>query len=66
MVAKLADGPTLAYASMRKSLAFGASHSLPESLEFEATQMARTGSSADHLAAVQSFVRKEKPNFTGQ
>lgn len=66
VAAKLADGPTLAYASMRKSLAFGASHSLPESLEFEATQMARTGSTADHLAAVQSFVRKEKPNFTGQ
>lgn len=63
---RMASGPTLAYGAMRQSIAFGASHSLAETLEFEATQMARTGASADHLAAVKSFVSKEKPNFDGR
>lgn len=63
---RMAAGPTLAYAAMRQSVAYGASHSLAETLEFEADQMARTGASADHRAAVEAFVSKEKPNFTGR
>jgi 2-(1,2-epoxy-1,2-dihydrophenyl)acetyl-CoA isomerase len=62
----LADGPTLALASIKRSLAFSATHDLPSSLEHEAQKMALTGASADHLVAVQAFLAKEKPTFTGR
>ncbi|MBW8173832.1 enoyl-CoA hydratase/isomerase family protein [Ornithinimicrobium sp. Arc0846-15] len=63
---QLAQGPTLAYGSMRQALAFASGASISDALEFEATMMNRTGSSADHKIAVQAFLAKEKPNFTGQ
>lgn len=63
---QLAQGPTLAYASMRQSVSYAATHSLAESLDFEAKMMARTGMSADHDAAVAAFLAKQKPTFTGQ
>jgi 2-(1,2-epoxy-1,2-dihydrophenyl)acetyl-CoA isomerase len=62
----LADGPTLAYASIKRSLAYSATHDLPSSLEQEGQKMALTGRSADHLAAVKSFLAKEKPVFQGR
>lgn len=62
----LADGPTLAYASIKRSLAFSASNDLPTSLDQEAQKMALTGKSADHLVAVKAFLAKEKPSFTGR
>lgn len=63
---KLADGPTLAYASIKRSLAYSAAHDLPSSLEQEAQKMALTGASSDHLAAVEAFLAKEKPRFEGR
>lgn len=63
---KLADGPTLAFASIKRSLAYSASHDLPASLEQEAQKMALTGASSDHLAAVAAFLAKEKPRFEGR
>ncbi|MGA8987827.1 enoyl-CoA hydratase-related protein [Aeromicrobium sp.] len=62
----LADGPTLALASIKRALAFSATHDLPSSLEHEGQKMGITGASADHLAAVQAFLAKEKPSFTGR
>ncbi|MBA2738892.1 MAG: enoyl-CoA hydratase/isomerase family protein [Nocardioidaceae bacterium] len=62
----LAAGPTLAYAGIRASLAYAASHPLDESLAFEATQMARTGGSQDHRDAVDAFVAKQRPEFRGR
>jgi 2-(1,2-epoxy-1,2-dihydrophenyl)acetyl-CoA isomerase len=62
----LADGPTLALASIKRALAFSATNGLPASLEHEAQKMALTGASADHLVAVQAFLAKEKPVFNGQ
>jgi len=62
----LAAGPTLAYGSIRRSLAFSAGHPLSESLAQEADQMARTGASQDHAAAVVAFLAKEKPAFQGR
>ncbi len=62
----LATGPTLAYAGIRQALAYSASHSLAESLAFEATQMARTGGSQDHLDAVDAFMAKQPPRFRGR
>ena len=52
----LADGPTLAYASIKRSLAFSATNDLPASLDQEAQKMALTGASEDHLAAVKAFL----------
>ena len=66
LAATLASGPTLAYASVKESVAFSASHPLGESLDFESRMMARTGASADHRNAVASFVAKEKPTFEGR
>jgi 2-(1,2-epoxy-1,2-dihydrophenyl)acetyl-CoA isomerase len=61
----LAVGPTLAYGSIRRSIAFSAGHPLSESLAQEADQMAVTGSSQDHAAAVAAFIAKAKPTFRG-
>jgi 2-(1,2-epoxy-1,2-dihydrophenyl)acetyl-CoA isomerase len=63
---KLAAGPTLAYASVKASVAYAATHPLSDALAFESRMMARTGSSADHRNAVESFIAKEKPTFEGQ
>jgi 2-(1,2-epoxy-1,2-dihydrophenyl)acetyl-CoA isomerase len=62
----LAAGPTLAYGSIRRSVAFSAGHPLSESLAQEADQMALTGGSQDHAAAVEAFIAKEKPAFRGR
>ena len=61
----LAAGPTLAYGSIRRAIAFSAGHPLSESLAEEADQMAVTGSSQDHAAAVAAFIAKAKPTFRG-
>jgi 2-(1,2-epoxy-1,2-dihydrophenyl)acetyl-CoA isomerase len=63
---ELATGPTLAYGAIRRSVAFSAGHSLSESLAQEAEQMALTGASQDHAAAVAAFIAKEKPTFEGR
>lgn len=60
---RLAAGPTLAYAAIRRSVHFAATHDLPESLAFEAQMMAATGASEDHRDAVDAFVAKRRPTF---
>jgi 2-(1,2-epoxy-1,2-dihydrophenyl)acetyl-CoA isomerase len=62
----LASGPTLAYGSIRRSVAYSAGHPLSESLAQEADQMAVTGASQDHGAAVAAFLAKAKPAFEGR
>lgn len=62
----LAAGPTLAYASIKRVLAYSATHDLPESLANEAQKMALTGSSVDHRNAVDAFIAKSKPVFEGR
>jgi 2-(1,2-epoxy-1,2-dihydrophenyl)acetyl-CoA isomerase len=66
LAATLAAGPTLAYASIKASLLHAQTHSLPEALAFEAEKMALTGVSEDHRGAVDAFVAKQKPTFTGR
>ncbi|MGW2690432.1 2-cyclohexenylcarbonyl CoA isomerase [Streptomyces sp. NPDC001296] len=63
---ELAEGPTLAYAALKESLAYGLSHSLDEALEKEDELQARAGASQDHRIAVQAFVNKEKPVYLGR
>jgi 2-(1,2-epoxy-1,2-dihydrophenyl)acetyl-CoA isomerase len=62
---RLAKGPTLAYAAIRRALAFSAGHALPESLEVEYEGMQRTGGSRDHRDAVTAFLAKQAPVFSG-
>ena len=62
----LASGPTLAYGSIRRSIAYSAGHPLSESLAQEAEQMALTGASQDHAAAVAAFLAKEEPVYHGR
>ncbi|WP_112244200.1 enoyl-CoA hydratase/isomerase family protein [Kribbella monticola] len=66
LAAKLANGPTVAYGAVRQSLAYSATHSLAESLAFEAAKMELTGDTEDHKNAVASFVAKQKPSFHGR
>lgn len=66
IAARLAAGPTLAFAAIKESVRCAASHSLEESLAFESRLMARTGGSEDHRSAVASFVAKQKPTFEGR
>lgn len=66
LAAELAAGPTLAYASIKRALAFSATHDLVSSLQHEDQKMSLTAASSDHLAAVQAFLSKEKPVFNGR
>ncbi len=66
MAARLAAGPTVAYASIRQSVAYSAGHDLADSLAEESRMMQRTGATADHGAAVDAFVAKQKPVFEGR
>ncbi|MFD8738043.1 enoyl-CoA hydratase/isomerase family protein [Streptomyces sp. NPDC059618] len=62
----LASGPTLAYAALKQSVAFGLTHSLEETLEKEDELQGLAGASEDHTIAVQAFVNKEKPKYLGR
>ena len=62
----LADGPTLAYGSIRRAVATNAGQDLDAALAYEAELMTLTGASADHRAAVDAFLAKEKPVFEGR
>jgi 2-(1,2-epoxy-1,2-dihydrophenyl)acetyl-CoA isomerase len=63
---KLAEGPTAAYAAIKESLAYGATHSLAETLEKEAELQIRSGGTEDHTIAVEAFVAKETPRYVGR
>ena len=65
LAARLAAGPTAAYAAIKESIAFAATSTLDESLAKEAELQERTGATADHSVAVAAFVAKQKPTFTG-
>ncbi|MHA6762739.1 enoyl-CoA hydratase-related protein [Streptacidiphilus sp. PAMC 29251] len=62
----LAAGPTVAYGAIKESLAYGASHSLLETLEQEDVLQTRAGAAEDHWIAVQAFLAKQKPVYLGR
>ena len=66
LAGRLAQGPTLAYAAIRRSVEFSATHALPESLAHEAEMMTFTGGTQDHRDAVDAFVAKRRPEFHGR
>jgi 2-(1,2-epoxy-1,2-dihydrophenyl)acetyl-CoA isomerase len=64
--ARLAAGPTLAYAAIKESILYGATHRLSESLEKEADLQSRLGLTQDHRAATLAFVNKQAPAYQGR
>ena len=66
MAARLASGPTQAYAAIKQSLQYSSSHGLGESLEKEADLQERLGASEDHQAATLAFLNKQTPVYQGR
>jgi len=62
---RLAAGPTAAYAGIKQALAVAATADLNAALETEADVQARCGGTDDHRAAVEAFLAKQAPTFTG-
>lgn len=61
-----ATGPTRAYGAIRKAIRFGASHTLTETLDYEAELQSALGQSSDHVEAVRAFLEKREPRFEGK
>jgi 2-(1,2-epoxy-1,2-dihydrophenyl)acetyl-CoA isomerase len=66
LAARLAAGPTTAYAAIKESIEFAATSSLEDALAKEAELQARCGATDDHRNATAAFVAKQKPVFTGR
>ena len=66
LAARLAAGPTTAYACIKASVAYGLSSTLSEALAKEDELQATAGATADHAAAVTSFLSKQQPTFSGR
>lgn len=62
----LASGPTVAYAAIKESMAYGAGHTLSETLDKEDELQSRAGASEDHGIAVQAFLDKTRPKYLGR
>lgn len=63
---RLAAGPTAAYVEIKRALAFGAVSPLDAVLAAEGEAQARLGLTADHQDAVEAFLGKRRPTFTGR
>jgi len=66
LATRLAAGPTVAYAALKASLRVSATGTLEQSLAEEDRQQTRVGDSADHAAAVRSFLAKQPAVFEGR
>ncbi|KZD22120.1 enoyl-CoA hydratase [Tardiphaga robiniae] len=61
----LAQGPTLALRYMKDNLDEALAFDFATARDHEAERLIRTTMTADHREAVQAFIEKRKPNFTG-
>lgn len=66
LAARLAAGPTRAFAEMKVAITLGAVSSLAATLEHEAAAQRRLGTTEDHRNAVEKFLDKQKPSFHGR
>jgi 2-(1,2-epoxy-1,2-dihydrophenyl)acetyl-CoA isomerase len=66
LAARMAAGPTTAYAKIKEALLAGAGGTLEAALAVEARTQAEAGATADHTEAVDAFVAKRTPAFTGR
>jgi 2-(1,2-epoxy-1,2-dihydrophenyl)acetyl-CoA isomerase len=62
---RLAAGPTKAFAALKVALWYSASAQLTDVLQLEGELQKRLASTADHQGAVQAFLEKRRPDFTG-
>ncbi|MEY4237754.1 MAG: hypothetical protein RL339_355 [Pseudomonadota bacterium] len=66
LATRLANGPTVAYATMRKNILVALENSYSEQLLAEAEGQRIAGSSADAMEGGLAFMEKRKPNFQGK
>jgi 2-(1,2-epoxy-1,2-dihydrophenyl)acetyl-CoA isomerase len=66
LAGRLAGGPTAAYRAVKTVLATAATDSLEETLALEARLQNELGRTADHREAVEAFLAKRTPQFTGR
>jgi 2-(1,2-epoxy-1,2-dihydrophenyl)acetyl-CoA isomerase len=66
LAARLASGPTAAYAGIKEALSYAATHELADALDREDVIQTRLGESRDHAAATRAFVQKQTPVYEGQ
>lgn len=66
LAARLAAGPTRAFAEIKEAIALGTVSPLVTVLEHEGEAQTRLATTADHQHAVAAFLAKEKPTFTGR
>jgi 2-(1,2-epoxy-1,2-dihydrophenyl)acetyl-CoA isomerase len=66
LAARLAAGPTAAYRAIKTVLATAATDPLEETLALEARLQTDLGRTADHSEAVEAFLEKRAPQFTGE
>src|SRR4051812_24472528 len=66
LAARLAAGPTAAYRAVKTVLATAATDSLEDTLALEARLQSELGQTADHREAVEAFLEKRAPEFTGR
>jgi 2-(1,2-epoxy-1,2-dihydrophenyl)acetyl-CoA isomerase len=65
LATRLAAGPTLAFAESKALIAAAVQPPLADVLAAEAAAQRRLGATADHAGAVDAFLSKRKPEFTG-
>ncbi|NUP53630.1 MAG: enoyl-CoA hydratase [Catenulispora sp.] len=65
LAARMAAGPTAAYAALKRAVDFGQAHTLDETLDLEAELQDACAATEDHQNAVRAFLAKEKPTFVG-
>jgi 2-(1,2-epoxy-1,2-dihydrophenyl)acetyl-CoA isomerase len=63
---RIADGPRIAYAYMKRNLFAAETEPLVAVLEMEAVHQARTATTEDHLEASRAFAEKRRPVFKGR
>ena len=66
LAARLAAGPTVAYGAIKRELSIGDAGTLSDALAAEAQAQSICGATADHKAAVEAFLKKETPVYTGR
>jgi len=66
MAARLASGPAVAFAGIKRALNVGESGSLADALDAEAVHQGHCFWSEDFKEGVRAFVEKRKPNYQGR
>jgi 2-(1,2-epoxy-1,2-dihydrophenyl)acetyl-CoA isomerase len=66
LATRLAAGPTAAYRAVKTVLATAATDRLEDQLALEARLQVELGQTADHREAVEAFLAKRPPEFTGR